>query len=123
MQPLFIKLTKTIVVIVTAVCGNMNVTAADRILDETVQLNPAEPTVAMKSERRSKEAVRRMVAATHRHREERARLSLPTEDLVDDSSEPLTPSEQYMMPHTLFGAGSIALSALGNGAPVFVARS
>jgi hypothetical protein len=46
------------------------------------------------------------------------------EALADDNRKFLDPSsDHYMMPHTLFGAGSIALSALGDGAPVFVARS
>ena len=63
MQPLFARLTKVVVVIVTAFCGNVNATAPDRMLDETVQLNPSESPVAMKSERRSTETARRVVAA------------------------------------------------------------
>ena len=47
MQPPFAKLTKTVVIFVTAMCGNVNATAPNSILDETVQLNPSDSSVAV----------------------------------------------------------------------------
>lgn len=124
MQPPFAKLTKAVVIFVTAFCGNVNATAPNRILEETVQLNPSDSSAAVKSDRRSGERARRVVALSHSHREDRMDRGRAAEALADDNREFLSPSSgHYLMPHTLFGAGSIALSALGDGAPVFVARS
>lgn len=122
-QSPFAKLTKAIVIIVTAFCGNVNAAAPNRILDEVVQANSSDSPTAVKPERRSGERARRAVIAAHRHREKRADRRGPREALVDDSPEVLALSDQYTMPHTLFGAGSIALSALGNCAPVPLSRS
>ena len=125
MQPPFAKLTKAVVIFVTALCGNVNATAPNRILDETVQLNSSDSSVAVKSDRRAGERARRVVAVSHSHREERMDRGRAAQSLADnaDRAFPSPSSDLYMMPHTLFGAGSIALSALGDGAPVFVARS
>ncbi|RDV00403.1 hypothetical protein DWV00_00965 [Trinickia dinghuensis] len=124
MRPPFAELTKAVVIFVTAFCGNVNATAPSRILDETVQVNPSESPIAVKSERRTGERARRVVVASHSHREERMDRRRAAETLADDNRELLSPSsDHYIMPRTLFGAGSIALSALGDGAPDFVARS
>jgi hypothetical protein len=124
MQPPFAKLTKAVVIFVTALCGNVNATVPNRILDETVQVNLSDSPVAGKSERRSGGRVRGVVKVSRSHREERMDRRRAGEALADDNRKFLDPSsDHYMMPHTLFGAGSIALSALGDGAPVFVARS
>ncbi|MGN6665408.1 MAG: hypothetical protein ACTHKH_00330 [Trinickia sp.] len=123
MQPPFAKLTKAILITITAVLGNVNAMAPNRILDETVQVNPSDSLIAVKSERRSGQRAGRVVAATEDHRGKRAHLRRADEALADDSRELLAFSDPYMMPHTLFGAGSMALSALGNAAPVPLARS
>lgn len=124
MQPPFAKLTKAVVIFVTAFCGNVNATVPNRILDEAVQVNPSDSPVAGKSERRSRERVRGVVAVSDSRREEPMARRRAGHALADDNREFLNPSsDHYMMPHTLFGAGSIALSALGDGAPVCVARS
>lgn len=124
MQPPFAKLTKAVVIFVTAICGNVNATAPNRTLDETVQLNPSDSSGAVKSDRRSTERARRVIAVSHSHYEERMDRGRSAEAPADDNSEFPSPSSgHYMMPHTLFGAGNIALSALGDGAPVLVARS
>jgi hypothetical protein len=117
-QPLFAKLTKAVVVIVAAFFGNANAAAPDRIFDETVQLNPSESSITVKSERRSGDFTRRVVAATYNQRQEPTCLARATEALMNDSEGAPASSDQYVMPHTSFGAGSIALSALGNGASV-----
>ena len=124
MQPPFAKLTKAVVIFVTAFCGNVDATVPNRILDEAVQVNPSDSPVAGKSERRSARRVRGVVAVSPSQRKEGMDRGRAGQALADDNREFLTaPFDHYMMPHTLFGAGSIALSALGDGAPVFVARS
>ncbi|CAM2159322.1 conserved protein of unknown function (plasmid) [Pararobbsia alpina] len=124
MQSPFAKLTKAVVIFVTAFYGNVNATVPNRILDEALQVNSSDSPVAGKSERRSGGRVRAVVAVSHSHREEAMSRRRAWQALADDNREFLNPSsEHYLMPHTLFGAGSIALSALGDGAPVFVARS
>ncbi len=122
MRPPFAKLTKAVVIFVTAVCGNANATAPDRILDETVQLNASDSPVAVKSERRSGERAQSLVAGSHDHRGERMDPQRAGESPVSDSRAFQSPSDHYTMPHTLFGAGNSALSALGNGAPTSVLR-
>lgn len=124
MQPPFAKLTKAVVIFVTALCGNANATVPNRILDEAVQVNPSDSLVAGKSERRSGGRVRGVMAESHSHREEGVDLERAGQALGEESREFLNPSsDHYVMPHTLFGAGSIARSALGDGAPAFVAHS
>jgi len=124
MQPPFAKLTKAVVIFVTAFCGNVNAAVPNRILDEAIQVNPSDSPVAGKSERRSGGRIRGVVAVSHSHREKAMDRRRAGPALADDNREFLNPSSDlYMMPHTLFGAGSIALSALGDGAPVFVPRS
>lgn len=116
MRLLLARLTRATLVIATALCGSANATAPDRVLDETVQLNPSEAVIALKSERRSGQAARGVMAATRRDREERMHLRRAARAPMDDSQDALDVSDPYMIPHTLFGAGSIALSALGSGA-------
>ena len=122
MRLLLARLTRATLVIATALCGSANATAPDRVLDETVQLNPSDAVIALKSERRSGQAARGVVAATHRDRDERRHLRGADRALMGDSQEALDVFDQYLMPHTLFGAGSIALSALGSGASTATAR-
>ena len=120
MRPPFVKLTKTVVIFVTAFCGNANATAPDWVLDETVQVNASDPPTAVKSERRSGERAHGVVAGSHGHRGERMDQHRAAESLVSNSRASQSLSDHYTMPHTLFGAGSMALSALGNGAPTSV---
>ena len=123
MQLPFAKLTKAVVIFITAFCGNVNAAAPDRILDETVQVNASDSPIAMKSERRSGDRAHGMVAVSQSQRGQRMDRHRATEALTDDSREFESAPDLYTMPHTLFGAGSIALSALGTGAPVSVSRS
>jgi len=120
MRPPFAKLTKAVVIFVTAFCGNANATAPDWVLDETLQVNASDPPTALTSERRSGERAHSLVAGSYGHRGERMDPNRAAESLVSDSEASQSLSDHYTMPHTSFGAGSIALSALGNGAPTSV---
>jgi hypothetical protein len=115
MQLPFAKLTKAVVIFVTAICGNVNAAAPNPVLDDTVQLNPSDSSVAVKSDRRAGERARRVIVASRSGRQEWIDGRRPTGIPADDDRSFPSPSDPYIMPRTLFGVGSVALSALGNG--------
>lgn len=117
MRPFFAHLTKAVVVVVTTFFGSVNAAAPDRILDEAAQLPSSEsPSVVESSARRSGAVTRHVFAATHSHRGETMDRQMAAESRANESLEVLNSPELYTMPPTLFGAGNVALSALGKGA-------
>lgn len=114
------RLTKAVLILVTAFCGSVNVTPPDRTLDETAQLNASGSSVDAKPSARRSVAVvpTRDLAKTHRERGEPIDRLRTMASLAAESVEFASDLGASTMPRTSFGAGSFALSALGESASV-----
>ena len=123
--PLFARLAKATLIIMATFCGSSNAAVADRAFDETAQLNSFDSRIESKlSTRRTMKLVaREAIAQAHVERGEPVDQRSTSAFLADDSGEFLGGSSQFTMPRTSFGAGSIALSALGHSASVHYSRS
>lgn len=119
------KLTKAVLIVVTAFCGSVNVTPPDRTLDETAQLNSSGSSVDAKSSARRSVAVvpTRDLATTYEERGEPIDQTWIAASLAAESAEFARDSSAFAMPRTSFGAGSFALGALGESASVPLQRS
>ena len=117
-MPLLSRLTKAALIIVATFCGDSSAAVADRALDETAQLNSFDSRVESNlSTRRTMTVVAgKAISETRVERGEPLDQQLTAASLADGSVEFLTDPSQFMMPRTSFGAGSIALSALGQSA-------
>jgi hypothetical protein len=124
-SPFMNKLTKAVLIVVTAFCGSVNVTPPDRTLDETAQLNSSGSCVDAKSSARRSVSVvpTRDMATTHREGgkpiDQLWTVSSLAAENVEFPSDPCASA----MPRTSYGAGSFALSALGVGASVPLQRT
>jgi hypothetical protein len=116
--PLLTKLTKAVLIIVTTFCGSLNATLPDRSSDEAAQLNSSDSCVATKSSARRAPTVigRRATAETRGERGEPFDQSCTAAASTTESEDFLSAPNPSMMPRTSFGAGSFALSALGESA-------
>lgn len=123
--PLVARLTKAVLILVATFCGGSSAAVADRVFDETAQLNSFDSRIESKlSSRRVITVVaRHAIASTQVERGEPVAQRSTAASLTDDSGEFLSDASQFMMPRTAFGAGSIALSALGQSASVPYSRS
>jgi hypothetical protein len=111
------KLTKAVLIVVTAFCGSVNVTPPDRTLDETAQLNSSGSSVDAKpSARRSGRIVPMSdTATTHTKGGKPTNQLWTVSSLAAESVEFSSDHSESAMPRTSYGAGSFALSALGAG--------
>ena len=123
--PLMNKLTKAVLVVVTAFSGSVNVTPPDRTLDETAQLNPSGSSVDAKSSaRRSVTVVSTPDMATaHRKGGKPIDQLWTVSSLAAESVEFPSDRSASEIPRTSYGAGSFALSALGGAASVPLQRT
>ncbi|MGF6856931.1 hypothetical protein OKW29_005842 [Paraburkholderia sp. CI3] len=119
------RLTKAVLIVVTTLCGSLKAAPPDRTADETTQLDSYGSSVETKASSRRTVAVipSRLLASPHRELVESidqpgAGMSLaPANEEVADRLDVRGPFQ------TCFGAGSFALSALGQSASVPHSRS
>lgn len=119
------KLTKAVLIVVTAFCGSVNVTPPDRALDDTAQLNSSGSNIDAKSSARRSVAVLATgdLATAYGERGEPVDQLPTAPSLAAESMEFASDPGAFAMPRTSFGAGSFALSALGESASVPLQRS
>jgi hypothetical protein len=124
-SPFMNRLTKVVLIVVTAFCGSGNVTPPDRTLDEAAQLNSSDSSVNAKSSaRRSVSVVEtRDMATTHREGGKPIDQLWTVSSLGAESVEFPRDHSESAMPRTSYGVGSFALSALGGGVPVPLQRT
>lgn len=124
-SPFLTRLTKAVLILVTAFCGSVNAAPPDRTLDETAQLNSSGSNVDAKSSARRSVAVvqTRDMATAHRGRGEPVDQQRTAALCAAESMEFPTDPAAFSMSRTSFGAGSFALGALGASASVPLRRS
>lgn len=117
LRPAMNKLTKTVLIVLTALCGSANVTRPDRTLDETAQLNSSGSSANAKSSARRSESVvpTSDMTTTHTKGGKPVDQLWAVSSLAAKSVEFSSVHSESAMPRTSYGAGSSALTTLGAG--------